>query len=154
MGSVDEGYAGKLLKTQSQRFKKVQTFVISLQRLALTSLISTTRGSECQEGFLSGLFSAPPGAASGDVELLNGVEPNNSLTLEAYIFPEHLDFLELSFTPGNTSATVRTKKPLDADVLASVSETFFKGFIFTCDSDVLVFNVLSLLITSADFVLF
>lgn len=44
------------------------------------------------------------------------------MKLVSYIFPVHLEFLELSFTPGANTATVRTKKPLDADVLASVSQ--------------------------------
>lgn len=43
------------------------------------------------------------------------------MKLEAYIFPNHLEYLELSFTLGEDRAMVRTKKPLDADALISVS---------------------------------
>eukprot|EP00064_Thunnus_orientalis_P019293 superscaffoldBa00004762_g19409 len=50
---------------------------------------------------------------SGDVELVNGI--TEGVKLVPHIKPAHLEFLELSFTPGETSATVRTKKPLDAD---------------------------------------
>lgn len=60
--------------------------------------------------------------AAGDVELLTGIAAGRSLTLVPYIFETHLQFLELSFAPGDTSATVRTKIPLDADVLADVSQ--------------------------------
>lgn len=41
--------------------------------------------------------------------------------LVAHVFPAHLQFLELSFAPGDATATVRTKRPLDADELAPVS---------------------------------
>jgi hypothetical protein len=41
--------------------------------------------------------------------------------LVANVFPEHLDFLELVFLPGETTANVITRKKLDADVLVEVS---------------------------------
>lgn len=72
--------------------------------------------------------------AAGDVELVNGVAPGGRVKLVPYVFPAHLDFLELSFTPGETSATVRTNKPLDADVLAAVS--FRRHLSAGCDQEV------------------
>ncbi|KAK2817524.1 hypothetical protein Q5P01_025715 [Channa striata] len=54
---------------------------------------------------------------TGDVELVNGITPGQSVKLVPYFFPSHLEFLELSFTLGETTATVRTKKPLDAEAL-------------------------------------
>ncbi|KAL4641433.1 cadherin EGF LAG seven-pass G-type receptor 3-like [Arapaima gigas] len=51
----------------------------------------------------------------GDVEELTGVPAGENLQLVEYLFQGHVDFLELIFTPGNSSATVKTKKPLDAD---------------------------------------
>lgn len=59
--------------------------------------------------------------AAGDVEVINGIEPETNVKLVDYLFPTHLQFLELIFIPGSPSATVRTKEALDADVLVSVS---------------------------------
>lgn len=59
--------------------------------------------------------------AAGDVERIEGIAAGTSVKLVDHIFVPHLEFLELSFTPGDTFAVVRTKKPLDADVLMSVS---------------------------------
>ena len=53
--------------------------------------------------------------------MVNGIEAGSNVKLVFYLFSVHLEFLELSFTLGDTSATIRTKKPLDADALASVS---------------------------------
>ncbi|KAM6941222.1 protocadherin Fat 4 [Lycodopsis pacificus] len=60
---------------------------------------------------------------SGDVEVVSGI--TEGVKLVPHLFPAHLEFLELSFTPGDTSATVRTKKPLDADVLAASDSTLY-----------------------------
>lgn len=62
--------------------------------------------------------------APGDVELVTGISAGLSVKLVPYIFPDHVQFLELVFTPGNTTATVRTREALDADVLASVSSNY------------------------------
>ncbi|XP_038133976.1 protein dachsous [Cyprinodon tularosa] len=61
---------------------------------------------------------------SGDVELVTGIPPGTSLTLEVDIF-DHLQFLELIYTPGESTATVRTKKPLDADKLADSDRVLY-----------------------------
>ncbi|XP_044201151.1 protocadherin Fat 4-like [Thunnus albacares] len=66
---------------------------------------------------------------SGDVELVNDITEGAKLV--PYSFPEHLQFLELSFTPGETSATVRTKKPLDADADILRGSTLFYSIM--CD---------------------
>lgn len=57
----------------------------------------------------------------GDVELVNGITSGSSVLLIANLFPAHMEFFELSFEPGNTYATVRTKKELDAEAVADVS---------------------------------
>lgn len=54
------------------------------------------------------------------MELVTGIPPGTSIKLKSYLF-DHLEFLELSFSVGDTAATVRTKKPLDADILKNVS---------------------------------
>lgn len=61
--------------------------------------------------------------AAGEVEVFTGITPGSNVKLVPYIFNSHLEFLELIFTLGETSATVHTKKPLDADLLAAVSST-------------------------------
>ncbi|XP_031732532.1 fat-like cadherin-related tumor suppressor homolog [Anarrhichthys ocellatus] len=60
---------------------------------------------------------------SGDVEVVSGI--TEGVKLVPYVFPTHLEFLELSFTLGDASATVRTKKPLDADALAASDSTLY-----------------------------
>ncbi|KAG7235236.1 hypothetical protein INR49_003079 [Caranx melampygus] len=68
----------------------------------------------------------------GDVEVLNGIEAGSNVKLVPHVFPTHLEFLELSFTVGDTSATVRTKKPLDADQLSGSDGSLFYSVM--CDS--------------------
>ncbi|XP_039469766.1 protocadherin Fat 4 [Oreochromis aureus] len=62
---------------------------------------------------------------SGDVERIEGIVAGTSVKLVDHIFVPHLEFLELSFTPGDTFAVVRTKKPLDADVPMSSATTLY-----------------------------
>lgn len=69
---------------------------------------------------------------SGDVELVTGIEAGTRVKLVDGIFPNHTDYLELSFTVGETSAMVRTKKPLDADTLALSGSTLYYSIM--CDS--------------------
>ncbi|XP_028265862.1 protocadherin Fat 4-like [Parambassis ranga] len=71
---------------------------------------------------------------TGDVELVSGIEAGSIVKLVPYLFPVHLEYLELSFTPGDTSATVHTKKPLDADTLASSDSTLHYSIM--CDGDI------------------
>ncbi|KAM4594440.1 protocadherin Fat 4 [Fundulus diaphanus] len=66
---------------------------------------------------------------SGDVEQVTGIEPGTIVTLEYDLFPDHLQFLELSFTPGETTATIRTKTPLDADFLATTDRTLYYALV-------------------------
>ncbi|MCI4393906.1 hypothetical protein PGIGA_G00162950 [Pangasianodon gigas] len=54
----------------------------------------------------------------GDVESLTNIGPGDNLQLEAYIFPISLTFVELVHAPGAATATIRTTKSLDADVLS------------------------------------
>ena len=58
---------------------------------------------------------------TGSIELVSGIAAGSSVSLVANVFPEHLAFLELVFQPGDTVATVTTRKELDADVLGDVS---------------------------------
>ncbi|XP_016358108.1 cadherin EGF LAG seven-pass G-type receptor 3-like [Sinocyclocheilus anshuiensis] len=61
----------------------------------------------------------------GDVEILTNIGPNDRLLLEAYLFPIGLEFLELIYSDGDSTATVRTKKPLDADELKEHGEKLY-----------------------------
>ncbi|KAI3353561.1 hypothetical protein L3Q82_020081 [Scortum barcoo] len=72
--------------------------------------------------------------AAGDVEVLSGIEAGSGVKLVPYVFPAHLEYLELIFTPGETVATVRTKQPLDADTLAASDTTLYYSVM--CDGSV------------------
>lgn len=54
------------------------------------------------------------------MEVLIGI-PEAGVKLKPHIADDHLEYLELVFTPGDDRATVRTKKPLDADAVITVS---------------------------------
>ncbi|KAL3066367.1 hypothetical protein OYC64_016342 [Pagothenia borchgrevinki] len=71
---------------------------------------------------------------TGDVEVFTGITAGSNVKLVPKIFDNHLEFLELSFTLGETSATVRTKKPLDADLLATSDSTLYYSVM--CDGPV------------------
>ncbi len=57
---------------------------------------------------------------TGEVEHLTNIGPNDRLVLDAYLFNISLEFVELIHIDGESTATVRTKKPLDADELKEV----------------------------------
>ncbi|XP_038568570.1 protocadherin beta-9-like [Micropterus salmoides] len=71
---------------------------------------------------------------TGDVEVVKGITEGSGVKLVPYIFPKHLEFLELSFTLGDTNATVRTKTPLDADILADTDSTLYYSVM--CDGPI------------------
>ncbi|XP_050973873.1 protocadherin-9-like [Labeo rohita] len=51
----------------------------------------------------------------GDVEIINNIGPEDRLVLEEYSASNALEFLELVYSDGDPTATVRTIKPLDAE---------------------------------------
>ncbi|RVE76560.1 hypothetical protein OJAV_G00009860 [Oryzias javanicus] len=67
----------------------------------------------------------------GDVELITGIPEGTNVLLVPYAFPEHLEYLELSFTLGETTAMIRTKKTLDADVLKGTDRVLY--YSIKCD---------------------
>ncbi|KAL2086489.1 hypothetical protein ACEWY4_017548 [Coilia grayii] len=60
---------------------------------------------------------------TGRLELVK-TPPEAHLTLESPSCPVCLSFLDLSHTPGDSLATVQTKKPLDAEILTEYNGTF------------------------------
>ena len=58
--------------------------------------------------------------ATGNVEVVTGIPADTTVRLVPHLFPDHVMFLELAYSPGDTTATVRTKMELDADALKSV----------------------------------
>ncbi|XP_047434008.1 protein dachsous-like [Mugil cephalus] len=62
---------------------------------------------------------------SGDVEMFTGIQEGVGVKLVPNFFPHHLEFLELVFTLGDTNAIVRTKMPLDSDVLKNTGGTLY-----------------------------
>ncbi|XP_073699386.1 protocadherin Fat 4 [Garra rufa] len=61
----------------------------------------------------------------GDVEILTNIRPEDRLVLETYLFPIGLEFVELIHSDGDSTATIRTKKPLDADELKQYGEKLY-----------------------------
>ncbi|KAG7316014.1 hypothetical protein KOW79_020880 [Hemibagrus wyckioides] len=75
-----------------------------------------TSAINCDTGSNSNVGSTAEGY-EGDVESLTSIGPGDDLRLEDHLFPFGKAFLELVYNPDGTSATIRTTKPLDADVL-------------------------------------
>lgn len=59
--------------------------------------------------------------------MITGIQAGANILLVPYAFPDHLEYLEMSFSLGDTSATIRTKKVLDADALKLVSPAKMLG---------------------------
>ncbi|XP_051751356.1 protocadherin Fat 4-like isoform X3 [Ctenopharyngodon idella] len=75
-----------------------------------TSQINCTTGTNIEVGNVQEGY-------EGDVEIITNIGPDDHLVLEGYLFPIGVTFLELVYSNGDSTATVRTIKPLDADVL-------------------------------------
>ncbi|XP_030290616.1 cadherin EGF LAG seven-pass G-type receptor 2-like [Sparus aurata] len=103
-----------------------------------TTVIDCTRGS-------SRAFGPVDEGYEGDVELVTGITAGSRLKLVPYMFDQHREYLELSFTLGDTSATVRTKKPLDADTLTDSGSTLF--YLLVCDGVIKYNNIRELKIS-------
>ncbi|XP_050973885.1 protocadherin beta-12-like [Labeo rohita] len=69
---------------------------------------------------------------TGDVEILTNIRPEDRLVLETNLFPIGLEFVELVYSDGDSTATVRTKKPLDADELKQHGEKLY--YSVTCSN--------------------
>ncbi|XP_014894865.1 protocadherin-like wing polarity protein stan [Poecilia latipinna] len=83
---------------------------------------------------------------TGDVELVSGIPAGTSVRLELDIYPEHLQFLELNFTSGETTVTVRTKKPLDAEANIFFTPERILHYSLVCNNDVTYKNSRRLII--------
>ena len=62
--------------------------------------------------------------------MVHGIPKGTWVTLEPHTFRDHLSFLELNFTLGDTRAIVQTKKPLDAEVLDEWKLQYTKTILF------------------------
>ncbi|XP_072783487.1 protocadherin Fat 4 isoform X1 [Taeniopygia guttata] len=54
---------------------------------------------------------------TGDIEWITDVPPNVHLKLQEFVFPEHLNYVELVTDSRSSNATVRTRKALDVEAL-------------------------------------
>ncbi|TKS68735.1 Protocadherin Fat 4 FAT tumor suppressor -like protein 4 [Collichthys lucidus] len=88
------------------------------------------------------LYSQCSHDAAGDVELVTGINSGMNVKLVPYLFPTNLEFLELFFTSGNTSAIVRTKKALDAEAEGVSASTLYYSVM--CDGPIKYNNSRSL----------
>ncbi|KAF3852693.1 hypothetical protein F7725_006048 [Dissostichus mawsoni] len=84
---------------------------MEMQKYRTTSVINCAEDTNTRVGTVDEGY-------TGDVEVFTGIAPGSNVKLVTKVFNTHLEFLELIFTLGETNATVRTKKPLDADLLA------------------------------------
>ncbi|CAM4471676.1 unnamed protein product [Leuciscus chuanchicus] len=71
----------------------------------------------------------------GDVEIITNIGPDDRLVLESHLFPIGVTFLELIYSNGDSTATVRTIKPLDADVLQETGGILY--YSLTCQNPAL-----------------
>ncbi|CAK6984226.1 protocadherin Fat 4-like, partial [Scomber scombrus] len=92
-----------------------------------TSVINCDEGGHKEFGPVAEEF-------SGDVELVTGITAGSNVELVPFFFPAHLEFLELIFTAGETTATVRTKKPLDAEMLIATDTILYYSIM--CDGEI------------------
>lgn len=67
---------------------------------------------------------------TGDVEIITNIGPNDRLFLETHMTPNIQTMLELVYSAGDSTATVRTTRPLDAEeikmVCSSLTDPVFK----------------------------
>ncbi|XP_073716311.1 protocadherin Fat 4 isoform X2 [Misgurnus anguillicaudatus] len=94
-------------------------FLFSLACLHVQSVRSSVGTSDvsCTYGSDSTVGSVQEGY-EGDVEILNNIQPEDRLILEALYFPIGVTYLTLVYSDGDSTATVRTTKPLDAEMLS------------------------------------
>ncbi|XP_030290603.1 cadherin EGF LAG seven-pass G-type receptor 2-like [Sparus aurata] len=129
--------SGGLVRPSLLLVISICVFVVSGNPL-YTTVIDCTRGS-------SRAFGPVDEGYEGDVELVTGITAGSRLKLVPYMFDQHREYLELSFTLGDTSATVRTKKPLDADTLTDSGSTLF--YLLVCDGVIKYNNIRELKIS-------
>jgi len=60
---------------------------------------------------------------TGDVEIITNIVPYDHLSLETYMTSNVLTMLELVQSEGDSTATVRTIRPLDAEEIRMVCST-------------------------------
>lgn len=58
-----------------------------------------------------------PFSLTGDIEWITDVPPNVHLKLQEFVFPEHLNYVELVTDSRSSNATVRTRRALDVEAL-------------------------------------
>ncbi|XP_059699426.1 protocadherin Fat 4-like [Haemorhous mexicanus] len=54
---------------------------------------------------------------TGVIEWITDIPPNVNLKLQEFVFPEHLDYVELITDSQSSNATVRTRKALDVEAI-------------------------------------
>ncbi|KAK6488758.1 protocadherin Fat 4-like [Huso huso] len=54
---------------------------------------------------------------NGEIEIINGIPSGAKLEIKTFLHPNHLQFVELIYSAGNETATIRSTKSLDAEQL-------------------------------------
>ncbi|KAA0721886.1 Protocadherin Fat 4 FAT tumor suppressor -like protein 4 [Triplophysa tibetana] len=101
--------------------KKTTFIVFILACLHVQNLWSAVGTTEinCQRGSDISVGSVQEGY-EGDIEIITNIRPDDRVVLESHYFPIGVTFLTLVYSDGDTNATVRTNKPLDAEVLSEM----------------------------------
>ncbi|XP_056103180.1 protein dachsous-like [Rhinichthys klamathensis goyatoka] len=71
----------------------------------------------------------------GVVEIITNIGPDDRLVLESYLFPIGVTYLELIYSNEDSTHTVQTVKPLDADVLKESGGVLY--YSLTCPNPLL-----------------
>ncbi|TRY64470.1 hypothetical protein DNTS_017153 [Danionella cerebrum] len=79
----------------------------------------------CQTGKDDGGLGSFTEGYEGDVEVITNIRAEDRLKLESYLFEIGVSFLEFDYTEGELTATVRTTKPLNADVLKQYGQNLY-----------------------------
>ncbi|KAK2909411.1 hypothetical protein Q8A67_005248 [Cirrhinus molitorella] len=61
----------------------------------------------------------------GDIELITNISPDISLVLEPYLCADCMKYVELVYSAGDSTAIVRTVKPLDAEEIKMNADAFY-----------------------------
>ncbi|XP_031418060.1 protocadherin-like wing polarity protein stan isoform X1 [Clupea harengus] len=67
---------------------------------------------------------------AGTIDVMRGNPENDTILLEPYRYPSHLEFLELNITGNATLGVIQTRKPLDAEALKDSKGNLY--FLISC----------------------
>ncbi|XP_042576991.1 protocadherin-like wing polarity protein stan [Cyprinus carpio] len=108
------------------------TMLIILACLHVDSLRGAVGSTQidCVHGSSRNLGRVDEGYGGGVLETITNISPDDRLVLEPYLSAVAIKYLELVYTAGSSTATVRIIKPLDADEIMMYADAFY--YSITC----------------------